>query len=160
MRGCAASSPPANRRAKSQPCTNEPKEASTAASSTSASSTRARSKCERADELARQVMNPAAMSLLRPPTRSDGWPADEPQCDEAALKRRGIRSRPVREVRMEDDRVPRIERDQRSTALVEDARIGIGSVVIEVHRAARVRAGDDAEAAVHLIRAIEGDDQI
>src|SRR3954469_207747 len=61
---------------------------------------------------------------------------------------------------MEDNRVTWIERYQRSTALVKDACVGVGRVVIEVHRAAGVRAGEDLEPAVHLVRAIEGDHQI
>ena len=61
---------------------------------------------------------------------------------------------------MEDDRVTGIERDQRSTALVEHACIGVGRVVIEVNRAVDMGAGEDFEPAVPLIPAIEGDDQI
>src|SRR4051794_19131874 len=61
---------------------------------------------------------------------------------------------------MEDNRVTWIERYQRSTALVEDARVGIGRVVIEVHRAAGLRAGEALKTAVHLVCAIEGDHQI
>ena len=61
---------------------------------------------------------------------------------------------------MEDHRVTWIERYERSTTLVEDARIRTGGVVIELHRAAGMGAGEDLEPAVHLVRAIEGDHQI
>jgi hypothetical protein len=58
---------------------------------------------------------------FKPATPIDRRPADEPQCDEAPRERRGVWSRPVPQVGMEDHRVLWVERDQRSTALVEDA---------------------------------------
>src|SRR5688572_11856216 len=61
---------------------------------------------------------------------------------------------------MEDHRVARVERYERSTALVEDACVRMGGVVIEVHYPAGVGAGEDLEPAVPLVRAIEGDHQV
>src|SRR5947208_2969160 len=61
---------------------------------------------------------------------------------------------------MEDNRVTWIERDQRSTALVEDACVRVGRVVIELHRTAGMCPGEDLEPAVPLVRAIERDHQI
>src|SRR5215212_8152004 len=63
-------------------------------------------------------------------------------------------------MRMEDYRVAWVERYERSTALVEDACIRMGGVVIEVDCPASMGAGEDLEPAVHLVRAIEGDHQV
>ena len=57
----------------------------------------------------------------------------------------------MRQVRMKDYRVARIERDQRATTLVEYAGIGVGGVVVELHRAPGMRAREDLEPTVRLV---------